>query len=213
MCRPDIRRDASMLEPLMTASHHVRQRAFTLIELMVVVVIGAVLLTMVGPSFLQMIRVQRLNSINSQLITDLQFARSEAASRGVNVWIAFQSNASASCYTLFTATASEPSVLCNCLAATACTAPGLTEIRTSRVTADTAVAVTPASGMPTFIAFDPITGGLWQSSNDSEIETVPSFIIDAVINTTLALKTMINLGGRPTVCAPTGSTMRAAPCR
>ena len=196
----------------MTASHHVRQRAFTLIELMVVVVIGAVLLTMVGPSFLQMIRVQRLNSINSQLVTDLQFARSEAASRGVNVWIAFQSNASASCYTLFTATASEPSVLCNCLAATACTAPGLTEIRTARVTADTAVAVTPADGMPTFFAFDPITGGLWQSSDDSEIETVPSFIIDAVISTTLALKTMISLGGRPTVCAPTGSTMRAAPC-
>ena len=196
----------------MTARHHVRQRAFTLIELMVVVVIGAVLLTLVGPSFLQMIRVQRLNSINSQLVTDLQFARSEAASRGVNVWIAFGSSVGvATCYTLFTANATN--AVCDCLAATACTAPGLTEIRTARVTADTAVAVTPAADMPTnVIAFDPVTGGLWQNTSDEGPPTVLLFAVDAVINTALALKTNINLGGRPTVCAPTGSTMRAAPC-
>ena len=45
------------------------QRAFTLIEMLVVIVIAGVVLALVAPSFREMILMKRLSGINSQLVT------------------------------------------------------------------------------------------------------------------------------------------------
>ena len=58
------------------------RRGFTLVELLIVVAVVAIILVVAAPSFRDMILMQRLRSITAQLVTDLQFARNEAVSRG-----------------------------------------------------------------------------------------------------------------------------------
>jgi type IV fimbrial biogenesis protein FimT len=57
------------------------QSGFTLIELMVVVVISAILLTVAVPSFESLIKKSNVDSLQSQLASGLATARTEAASR------------------------------------------------------------------------------------------------------------------------------------
>lgn len=65
--------------------HFITQRGFTLIELMVTIAILAVLLGVGVPSFLSMIESSRLSAASNDLLTGLQFARSEAIKRGILV--------------------------------------------------------------------------------------------------------------------------------
>ncbi|MBL0296209.1 MAG: hypothetical protein IPQ21_03190 [Betaproteobacteria bacterium] len=64
-------------------------RPLTLVELMVVVAVVAIVLTLAAPSFRDFILLQRLKGINAQLVTDLQFARSEAVARGTLMRVQF----------------------------------------------------------------------------------------------------------------------------
>jgi type IV fimbrial biogenesis protein FimT len=57
----------------------------TLIELMIVVGIAAVLLAFAVPSFREFVVRNRLDSAAQELLTSLQFARSEATRRGVQI--------------------------------------------------------------------------------------------------------------------------------
>lgn len=65
--------------------HFITQRGFTLIELMVTIAILAVLLGVGVPSFRSMIESSRLSAVSNDLLTGLQFARSEAIKRGILV--------------------------------------------------------------------------------------------------------------------------------
>ena len=65
----------------MRRQHRVRRTGFSLIEALVAVAVLGILLALVGPSFKDYLLVQRLKSINAQLVTDLNFARSEAVTR------------------------------------------------------------------------------------------------------------------------------------
>ncbi|MCR6650532.1 MAG: GspH/FimT family pseudopilin [Cellvibrionaceae bacterium] len=57
------------------------QRGFTLIELMVVIIIAAILLTIAVPSFSSLIKRNNVDSLQSKLSSALATARTEAASR------------------------------------------------------------------------------------------------------------------------------------
>ena len=192
-----------------------RQRAFTLIELMVVVALVAIVLMIAAPSFRDFILLQRLKSINAQLVTDLQFARSEAVARNTLMRVQFRANDSVTCYSLFTAPAApDNKIVCDCLLGAgggSCDA-GATEVRTVLVPRGLSVRVlTPPYELGSF-AYDPVTGGIKSIPFDSPSVPINRFVVDTSIDAARNLRVVVNRAGRPSVCKPTGSTMSAEAC-
>lgn len=65
-----------------------RMQGLTVIELLVVVVMIAIVLTVAIPGFGQILAQRRLEGVANELSADLQFARSEAVSRQMTVTVA-----------------------------------------------------------------------------------------------------------------------------
>jgi len=63
------------------------QRGFTLIELLVTIAIAAIVLTIAVPNFIVFVQNNRLTSQANDLVTALNYARSEAIKRGVRVTV------------------------------------------------------------------------------------------------------------------------------
>ena len=191
-----------------------RCRGFTLIELMVVVGLVVVLIALAAPSARRVIDVQRVNSINAQLVTDLQFARSEAASRNAHVRTTFNWDATQTCYSIYTYNVSVSGDLtrCNCLQVPACTAAGSVEIKTVRIPLDLGVHVRPASALDREFAFEPLTGALFTVTTDFPGAPLTLFGMVTFMDLPRSLRTTVSLTGRPTVCAPAGSKMSAPAC-
>jgi type IV fimbrial biogenesis protein FimT len=70
------------------------QRGFSIIELLVTIAVMAVLLGVGVPSFRSMIEGNRLSSASNDLLSGLQFARSEAIKRGIPVVLCSSSDQS-----------------------------------------------------------------------------------------------------------------------
>lgn len=64
-----------------------KHKGFTLIELMMTIAIGAIVLTLGIPSFMGTIRSNRITTQANELVTSLNYARSEAIKRGVQVTV------------------------------------------------------------------------------------------------------------------------------
>lgn len=186
------------------------QRAFTLIEMLVVVVILGTVLALVAPSFREMLLMKRLSGINSQLVTDLQFARSEAAARNAHMRVTFRNNGAMTCYSIYTYTSNASR--CDCRLTPACTLGGLVEVRTVQIPTDSNVRVAPVAGMPIEFAFEPITGALWKIPTDFISPPLNQYIVEASVDSSMKLRDTISLSGRPTVCAPSGSKMQVTSC-
>jgi type IV fimbrial biogenesis protein FimT len=201
----------------------------TLIEMMVVVAILGVLVAVVAPSVRKLLDTQRLRGVSAQLMTDLQFARTEAATRQEFTGISFRYVAGAqSCYTVHTCGNSLPTSAaacsCDCTAAVGsrCPAPTIAapdpprEIRTVNVPARQGVEVGPTtqSGVPMNSAaafFDPITGAL-ASFYPLTITLPPAPPPNTWAGTTRlvapaaatgAIRSEVNSAGRPRSCPGT----------
>jgi type IV fimbrial biogenesis protein FimT len=61
------------------------QRAFTLIELIVVIAVAAILVSVGIPSFQNLINSNQLTSVTNEFVTALHYTRSEAIKRGARV--------------------------------------------------------------------------------------------------------------------------------
>ena len=189
-----------------------RAAAFTLVELMIVVALVAIIAALAAPSFRDMILVQRLRSINAQLVTDLALARSEAVSRGVFVGIRAMSNGGMSCYILYTR-ASLGTTPCGCTTTPRCTDAGTTEIRTVQIPADLSVTVQKlASQVADSFTFDPRTGGMKLAPSDFGIYDTSGFQLETSLDSTRKLRSAVSLSGRVTVCTPTGSPLGGSAC-
>ena len=203
----------------------------TLIELMVVLAVLGVLIAVAAPSVRKLLDVQRLRGVSSQLTTNIQFVRAEAASRQEIAGISFRYIlGSQSCYTIHTCGSTDAATLacrCDCTAApgSRCAAPSSAqpdpprEIRTIVVPALLGVTVGPTSqtGVPfndARIMFDPATGGLSAFFPGGLVLPPPppdgSFVgltrLVAPAAATGTIRTEVNLAGRPRTC--TG----VAPC-
>ncbi|MBX3636652.1 MAG: GspH/FimT family pseudopilin [Rubrivivax sp.] len=192
---------------------------FTLVELLIVVAVLAVVLTLAAPSFRDMIETQRLRGTSAQLVTDVQFARTEAVSRGETVGMTYGSTAGGmSCYTIHTCGQQNPNICtCDCTRpeGSRCTAPRR-EIRTQQVAADTGVRlvpvpVPPLTRVPANLVFDPTTGAM-STYYPGSIFLPPlpdgsDFWTEVVLTRTSnlpSLRTEVNGNGRPRTCAPGG---------
>lgn len=181
-----------------------RARAFSLVELLIVIAVVAILLALVGPSMADLLATQRVRNINAQLVTDLQFARSEAVRRKEEVKVWLQDPGSMTCYVL-----TEVTVLGNCNCANAPGAvcdSGRREFRTVQIPTSLGVRVTPTAG--------PGAPDMNFSHNDGRL-TVPvagEFQVDVVSSRRGHLRTTVGRSGRPSVCSPDGSIGQVPRC-
>lgn len=216
-----------MLAKMMSrqSRHQLVPTGFTLIELMVTIAIMAVIIALVAPSFRRMIEMQRLRSITAQLVTDLQFARSEAVQRNALMRLDFEQNgpfgaATLTCYTIYTAPSGAVRCDCRLGVGAACLAvAGSTEIRTVQVPSDSLGVQVSIDTRPLFgnqfdwaFAFDNVTGGLFVIPTDDSNAPFEGIRIDSFLDNQRALAVKISRAGRPSVCAPAGSTMTEIAC-
>lgn len=93
----------------MKACRHLR--GITLVEALVVMAIATLTVSAAAPSFAGFIERQRLGGVSAQLVTDLQFARTEAVLRNQPVrWSLYPLPGGGSCYLLHTGSHAQ----CNC---------------------------------------------------------------------------------------------------
>jgi prepilin-type N-terminal cleavage/methylation domain-containing protein len=194
----------------MSAAKPSPSRGLTLIELMVVVVLVGILLALVAPSVRGMISAQRVRSINAELLTDLQFARSEAARRNRDVFIRFRS--ASSCYTLY---AAEVAGSCDCRntpGVDVCTG-GPEEIKTVKLSAADGVAFSASnvSGQQT-LRFERGHGTILPDGIFDPAASAPRFGVLVTGVPRGQLRTEVNMSGRPTVCSPDGSITQVPAC-
>ena len=197
-----------------------QMRGVTLIELLVVVAVAVILLGLAAPSFSEYIVTQRVRSIHAQLVTDLQYARSEAVSRGSFVSVRFQRSATAparSCYVIYTRP--NPAVAspnCDCLQpeGSRCAANPTTtsEIRTVVVEDGSGVRVQTPVGQTGTLTYDPRAGAMYVNPADVSILVQPNFSVDAFADNARRLRASVQGSGRPLVCAPSGSRLGGTTC-
>lgn len=186
---------------------------FTLIELMVVVAVAGLLVLLVAPSFRDMIVINRLRGVNAQLVTDLQFGRSEAVSRARAARFNLGTDGNQTCYVIYVAVAnSTPRCDCTLGAGAACTDANATEIRTVSVQRSSQVTLNWPVDAETGFGFDHVTGGLISIPNDMASAPLESVQIDTRIDDDRRLRNRVVQTGRVSVCAPNPQRMQVAAC-
>lgn len=138
-----------------------KQRAFTLIELMVVVTILLILVTAAAPSFFELLEKYRAKSVAEQLFSDLLYAKSESLKQRTAIHLEVRNSATGWCYGLHTA----PD--CDCYNTTACAITSLRQAPASAVGkvqvyddgGDT-LTFTPRNGLPSRAAVVNVADGL-----------------------------------------------------
>jgi type IV fimbrial biogenesis protein FimT len=191
-------------------------RGFTLTELLIVIAVAAVLLTVGVPGFRDFILMQRLKGVNAQLVTDLQFARSEAAARNQWARVAFRTSDTMTCYAIYTTATQADNSRCDCLlgAGAACSGTQV-EVRTVQVPRSDGVQLEVFRdnlNLETAFAFDHITGRIASVPTDRPSGALLSFKIRASIDSSRTLQTEVGQAGRVTVCATSSTAVGAPAC-
>ncbi|MBL8287913.1 MAG: prepilin-type N-terminal cleavage/methylation domain-containing protein [Rubrivivax sp.] len=195
-------------------------RAFTLIELMVVIALIGVILVLAAPSFNDMIGMQRLRAINDQLVTDMQYMRGEAVSR--NQYMGFIARSvpaeTMSCYTIFSSstplvsTSIDPTQ-CNCTNAigAACTAPQR-ELRTAQIPRGFNIDLRFPPNQGGHMVASPINGGIEIRPPNSALFSDLEFCVEVRRSPRGRLRTSVSMGGRTSQCSPDGSVPGVPTC-
>lgn len=199
---------------------------FTIVELMITVAVAAVLVTLAAPSLYDFILMQRLKSINAQLVTDMQFARSEAVSRfearsddaseSVDVQVIFRpaaNGATMSCYSIYTDNSANPRNRCDCTQPPGqrCPAASTREIRTVQILTSQGVRQSLPPNQARGFSYLSTTGAIRVWPIDITAASL-DFSVDTFIDAGRKLHTTIGMSGRPSVCSPDGGVSGYAPC-
>lgn len=162
-------------------------RGFTVVELLVVIALVAVLARLVAPSFRSFLAKQRVEGVASELVTDLQYARSESVTRNVPVRVTFIGT---DCYVIHQES----------LAVTTCTTtadPAL--LKTVQISSGSTASFT---SVPAFVAFEPVRG----TASTSGSVTVSSSV------GTRQLQVDLSALGRVHLCSPSGTVAGYSTC-
>jgi type IV fimbrial biogenesis protein FimT len=197
----------------------------TLVELLVVIVLVGILIAIVAPSMQGLISAKRVQGISDEIVTDVQYARSEAARRNRDVRIGFQASDTLSCYVLFVQPEDLPvedpdagvnggAAGCDCSRTpglNVCTAEvGREEIKTVQVPKSRGVSFSVSSANGPVIAFGRDTGG--------QVPVIAGGAAPGAFEVLVSgtprgkLRTTINRAGRPSICTPDGSVSGAPSC-
>jgi type IV fimbrial biogenesis protein FimT len=189
--------------------NHIAVRGFTLVELLVGVAVFVILASLAAPSMQRMIETQRVRGVGDELITDLQWARSEALRRGAgdsDVALAFGSNGELSCYSIHAGnTVLGADVTCDCTRApgSACAPGGVrTELKTVQVARATGVVMAASSASGTELRFQPPQG----------LPTPTSLQIEVAGSRGGRVRASTNGVGRPSLCSPAASVSGVQSC-
>lgn len=198
----------------MRANH---QRGVTLIELMVTISIIGIILALVAPSFKQVIEAERLRGVHNQIVTDLQFARSEALLRRIPVHVAVraQTGSTGACYVIFAdSNRNYPwSTACDCSqpAASRCSSANTTEIRTVQL--ERSIGIDLAAPVLLRHGFDSESGALLVQLGEGESPNFASrYAVDSSFDAARKYRAHIDYSGRVATCAPPGSTVGVSAC-
>ena len=175
--------------PRSTASMY----GLTLIELMTVTAIMAILLAVAAPSFTGFLAKKRLEGALVELVTDLQFARSEAVQRNASVRVTFGTG----CYVIHTVGSTETS----CTQANgALLGTNAVMLKTVKLDAASPVGFSPNDSL-TYLMFDSVRGmATWNGTNTAS----------GSVNITSSagswqLRVSVTPMGRTQTCSPDGS--------
>ena len=192
-----------------------RDRGFTLVELMMVIAVVGVLLLVAAPSFRDFIEMQRLRGVSNELVTDIQYLRSEATRRNERMGIVFggsgsgSGNARVDCYTLFRAPSQFSWINCDCTRPAGAVCTG--ELRTVKVANSQGVRLRIPSGLPQSFRIDPVSGGVVpQQLEDGTALT--SYRIDVSGVRRGQLRTTVSAAGRASTCSPDASVGGVPTC-
>lgn len=204
------------------------RRAFTLIELMVVIALVGVIVLLAAPQMMDFIAYQRVKSINAQTASDLQFARSEAVSRNEYMGIYTDANPETgvmSCYTVFSSkdnpypvdasgNALSRTGDCNCqrTPGSACTGTWR-EVRTVQMPSGVGLTYEMHRLQHLSVSFDPTTGGIVFPPADTRAVQGQSFCIGVKRPAGGRMRAGVNLAGRVEICSPHGSIAGAVACQ
>jgi type IV fimbrial biogenesis protein FimT len=176
-------------------------RGLTLVELMIGLAFLGVLMALAAPSLRATMAAQRIRAINAEMVTDIQFARSEAVRLNRPVIMTFGEDEYGSCYTLYLR---EVAGYCQCTRGVgrACRG-GPTEIKTQSLKGLEAAKIIGESDTQTHdIAFDARQG----------LPNHSSFVIDVTSQIRGRLRTQIGPTGRISVCSPDASVSGMPAC-
>lgn len=167
-----------------------RQTGFTLIELVVVGVIAAILLTVAVGGLGGMFARKRMEGMAADFVADLQQARTEAVSRNLPVRVTFGTG----CHVLHT-----NDVVITCNGATVTPAGSLATIRlVQRTVNDATFTVQPTGTPPAWIQFDNLTG--FPTTDNNSVD--PGALIGSAGGSWL-LRVRVGPTGRIELCTTT----------
>jgi type IV fimbrial biogenesis protein FimT len=170
------------------------QRGFTLIELMVVVALVAIILALAAPSFTGTLARKRMEGVASELATDIQYARSEAAQRNAPVRVIVGAN----CYAVHVVGSTN---------ASSCAALGTdaVNLKTAQVTGGTSLAFVSNNAKP-YLEFDPVRGMAIDSSDaDSS-----GYVTVTNIAGNWQIQAKVSKQGRVKLCSPNNTVTSLA---
>ena len=175
------------------SSKHKTWQGFTIIELMVVVALAAILVTIAVPSFFDFLSKRRVEGVASELVTDLQYARSEAVARNQNVTLTFGTN----CYLMHLSSGTSPSCT---QAGGATVTPSSALIKAVEIASGSPVNVTRAASLASF-TFEPVLGS---AANDVGVS--PGVVeVTATGGKAWKLQLRVSTQGRVKTCSPPGT--------
>ncbi len=181
-----------------------RLNGLTLVELLVALAVVGVLVALVAPSFKHLVASQRLKGVNAQMVTDLNFARSEAVRLNQWAFVQFETTDALTCYTVYSKT-SMVSAPCKCSkgAGLACPAGGGTnEIKTVSLPTSTGMSLSAVNNL----------GAAETVYNERGLPNFESFTVDVTAAGVGQLRTSVNVVGRITVCSPDQKLSGVPPC-
>lgn len=176
-------------------------RGVTLVELLIVVSIALLLITLAAPSVRDLLASQRLQGIHATLVTDLQFARSEAARRRRDLIFEVSSDTNTTCYVIFADAFGGGGCDCRRTSGSVCQG-AFEEIRTVQVPRTLSVALAASSSVTTRATFEKETG--YSKPGDFSVELTGS--------TRGRLRVTVNPTGRTSSCSPDGSVKQVPSC-